>query len=42
MRRHREIRDLIERWAAAVHRGDLAAVTADRADDIVPTVPTTS
>ncbi|WP_067476679.1 YybH family protein [Actinomadura hibisca] len=32
---HEQIRDLIERWAAAVHTGDLAAVTADHADDIV-------
>lgn len=30
-----EIRALIENWAAAVHRGDLAAVLADHADDIV-------
>ncbi|PPK60441.1 SgcJ/EcaC family oxidoreductase [Actinokineospora auranticolor] len=30
-----EIRDLVVRWAAAVHRGDLAAVTADHAPDIV-------
>jgi uncharacterized protein (TIGR02246 family) len=30
-----EIRTLIERWASAVHRGDLAAVLADHADDIV-------
>ncbi len=30
-----KIRDLIERWAGAVHRGDLAAVLADHADDIV-------
>ncbi len=29
------IRDLIERWAAAVHAGDLDAVLADHADDIV-------
>jgi uncharacterized protein (TIGR02246 family) len=30
-----QIRTLIERWAAAVHRGDLDAVLADHADDIV-------
>jgi len=30
-----EIRDLIERWAAAVHAGDLETVLADHADDIV-------
>lgn len=30
-----QIRDLIERWAAAVHSGDLAAVTADHAQGIV-------
>jgi uncharacterized protein (TIGR02246 family) len=30
-----QIRDLIERWAAAVNSGDLAAVTADHAQDIV-------
>jgi uncharacterized protein (TIGR02246 family) len=30
-----QIRTLIERWADAVHRGDLAAVVADHADDIV-------
>lgn len=30
-----QIRTLIERWADAVHRGDLAAVLADHADDIV-------
>ncbi|MFI2412174.1 YybH family protein [Streptomyces sp. NPDC018947] len=29
------IRDLIERWAAAVHAGDLDTVVADHADDIV-------
>lgn len=29
------IRALIERWAEAVHRGDLEAVLADHADDIV-------
>jgi uncharacterized protein (TIGR02246 family) len=30
-----QVRTLIERWAAAVHRGDLDAVLADHADDIV-------
>jgi uncharacterized protein (TIGR02246 family) len=30
-----EIRDLIHRWAEAVHTGDLAAVVADHASDIV-------
>ena len=30
-----EIRTLIERWADAVHRGDLAGVLADHAEDIV-------
>ena len=30
-----EIRDLIEQWAAAVHRGDLTTVLRDHADDIV-------
>ncbi|MGA6153741.1 nuclear transport factor 2 family protein [Stenotrophomonas sp. NPDC087984] len=30
-----QIRALIERWAAAVHRGGLTEVTADHADDIV-------
>jgi uncharacterized protein (TIGR02246 family) len=30
-----EIRALIERWAAAVHEGDLEAVLADHAEDIV-------
>lgn len=29
------IRALIERWAEAVHRGDLDAVVADHGDDIV-------
>jgi uncharacterized protein (TIGR02246 family) len=29
------IRTLIERWAAAVHRGDIDGVLADHADDIV-------
>lgn len=31
----REIRALIERWATAVHTGDMAAVLADHATDIV-------
>lgn len=31
----REIRELIERWAHAVHVGDLEAVVADHAEDIV-------
>jgi uncharacterized protein (TIGR02246 family) len=30
-----QIRDLIERWAAAVHDGDMAAVLADHAPGIV-------
>jgi uncharacterized protein (TIGR02246 family) len=30
-----QIRALIERWAAAVHEGDLDTVLADHADDIV-------
>ncbi|GGZ95851.1 hypothetical protein GCM10010344_75080 [Streptomyces bluensis] len=30
-----QIRDLIERWAAAVHQGALNVVTAEHADDIV-------
>ena len=30
-----EIRELVERWAAAVHAGDMDAVLADHADDIV-------
>jgi uncharacterized protein (TIGR02246 family) len=30
-----QIRALIERWAAAVHRGDMPGVLADHADDIV-------
>ncbi|GAA1075940.1 YybH family protein [Nocardiopsis composta] len=29
------IRDLIERWAAAVHAGDMDGVLADHAEDIV-------
>lgn len=31
----KEIRDLIQRWAAAVRAGDLEAVLADHAEDIV-------
>ena len=31
----REIRTLIERWADAVHGGDMDGVLADHADDIV-------
>jgi uncharacterized protein (TIGR02246 family) len=31
----REITDLIQRWAAAVHAGDLETVLADHAEDIV-------
>jgi uncharacterized protein (TIGR02246 family) len=31
----RQIRSLIERWADAVHRGELDAVLADHAEDIV-------
>jgi len=30
-----EIRNLIQRWAAAVHSGDLTGVLRDHADDIV-------
>ena len=30
-----EIRELIEQWAAAVHRGDVTTVLRDHADDIV-------
>ncbi|MEU8380595.1 SgcJ/EcaC family oxidoreductase [Streptosporangium sp. NPDC048865] len=30
-----QIRDLIERWAEAVHRGDMDGVVADHADDVV-------
>jgi uncharacterized protein (TIGR02246 family) len=29
------IRELVERWARAVHAGDLAGVLADHADDVV-------
>jgi uncharacterized protein (TIGR02246 family) len=35
MSSNEEIRELIERWAAAVHSGDLDTVLADHADDIV-------
>jgi uncharacterized protein (TIGR02246 family) len=31
----KEIRELIERWAAAVHTGDLDTVLEDHVDDIV-------
>ena len=31
----KQVRELIERWAAAVHAGDLETVLADHADDIV-------
>jgi uncharacterized protein (TIGR02246 family) len=31
----KQIRALIERWAAAVHAGDMDTVLADHADDIV-------
>jgi uncharacterized protein (TIGR02246 family) len=31
----RQIRTLIERWAEAVHRGDIDGVLADHAEDIV-------
>ena len=31
----RAIRDLIERWAKAVHEGDMDRVLSDHADDIV-------
>src|SRR5215204_5225079 len=30
-----QIRELVERWARAVHAGDLGTVLADHADDIV-------
>lgn len=30
-----QIRDLVQRWVAAVHAGDLEQVLADHADDIV-------
>ena len=32
---HQQIRDLITRWANAVHAGDLDTVLADHAEDIV-------
>lgn len=35
MTHHDDIRDLIPRWAEAVHAGRLDAVLADHADDIV-------
>ncbi len=35
MEDERQIRTLIERWAEAVHRGDMRGVLADHADDIV-------
>ena len=35
MTEEQQIRDLIERWAIAVHAGDLPAVLADHAPDIV-------
>ena len=35
MTEEQQIRDLIERWASAVHAGDLPAVLADHAPDIV-------
>ncbi len=31
----RQIRNLIDRWAEAVHSGDMAGVLADHSDDIV-------
>jgi uncharacterized protein (TIGR02246 family) len=31
----KQIRTLIERWAAAVHAGDMSGVLADHSDDIV-------
>ena len=30
-----EIRELVQRWADAVHRGDIEAMVADHAEDIV-------
>lgn len=30
-----QIRELIERWARAVHEGDLAGLLADHSDDVV-------
>jgi len=35
MTTEQQIRDLIERWAAAVHVGDMSTVLADHAPDIV-------
>jgi uncharacterized protein (TIGR02246 family) len=35
MTNEQQIRDLIERWAAAVHAGDLPTLLADHAPDIV-------
>jgi uncharacterized protein (TIGR02246 family) len=35
MTNEQQIRDLIERWATAVHAGELATVLADHAPDIV-------
>jgi uncharacterized protein (TIGR02246 family) len=35
MTTEQQIRDLIERWATAVHDGDMSAVLADHAPDIV-------
>jgi uncharacterized protein (TIGR02246 family) len=35
MAEEQQIRDLIERWAASVHDGDLEVVLADHAPDIV-------
>jgi uncharacterized protein (TIGR02246 family) len=35
MEDERSIRTLIERWARAVHKGDMETVLADHADDIV-------
>ena len=35
MSNEHEVRDLIERWAIAVHAGNLDGVLADHADDIV-------
>jgi ketosteroid isomerase-like protein len=31
----KQIRTLIERWAEAVHSGDMSGVLADHSDDIV-------
>lgn len=35
MRDDDHVRELVQRWALAVHEGDLEAVLADHADDIV-------